>query len=266
MIKPLHIVIGLLAALTALIGASHCITAAEPPTRPDASARPDEDGRRGRGRESSERFGRDDRDDRGGRKDRDHRPPPPTEQEWEQTTAFLRDHAPHRLELFERFAAADRREGRSEPNRILQHVQARVHERVEDLEKLREKDPEMFDYAIAQFEAEDAIMAALMHMREARRAEDEKALQAAEKALNEAVATFVDRSLDERQARIDRLANELAKQRERLSRDRERSEELRERVRERYNRMLPRHLPPPTTTTTAPAPATRPSSSPEAEA
>lgn len=277
MTKTAFILTGLLAALAMHVGVAQTGADDKPTTRPGAAERPEgrnsrpngrdrdndgdrrdrrddesdrdrRDGRDGRGDRDGgdERDGRDRRDERG---DRERRPPPPppTDEEWAQTTAFLRDHAPHRLDLFQRFAAADRRKGRDEPNRILQYVQARVHERVTDLQKLREKDPEMFEYAIAQFEAEDAIMAALMEMREARHADDEAALQAAQTRLDEAVERFVARSLDERQARIDRLEEDLVEQRERLARDRERAEELEDRVRERYDRMLPRHLPPPAT-------------------
>lgn len=237
--------------LAAAIALSLGATSAWAQTRPDIGDRGD--------RRERER-GRDDRDDRGnrggddeeGRGNRDHRDPP-TEQEWEQTRAFLAQHSPQRLTFYEgleQFAAARARtddDGDKERwSQLVERVRGRIHGRVADLRELREKEPDHFEHALAQYTAEDRLMSKLFESREAENRGDQAAAAAAQREAREIADAYVRRAMEERERSVEQMAEEIAKQQQRLEHERERLQadadrmaELRERLVDRYARRLP---------------------------
>ena len=175
----------------------------------------------------------------GGRDRRDdlrRRPPPVVVDDaaWAGTKAFLREHSPHRLALIERFEAIAAERGWDGAR-----LRGRVHGQVARVESLADDDPELHGIALDQFRAEDRAIGAILALRRARAAGDDEAAAEAEARVSQAVAEYVERSLDERRAQIDRLARRLDDERDRLARDERRRDELADRMRRRFERILP---------------------------
>ena len=230
-----------------------------PPSRePPPDSRPADQDRGPRGGRE-DREDRRDEDARNGRRERPDRPAP-TAEEWEQSRAFLAEHSPQRLSFFEKlqeFAAARAgadgdEEGRW--SRLVERVQSRLHARVSDIRELRDREPAHFEFAVAQYEAEDVLMAKLWASREAQRRGARDEAEAARREAREAAASHVQRALREREQSVERMASDLAEQQkrleaeqQRLEKDRGRVDELQRRLVERYERRLP-----------PPGPSTRP--------
>ena len=153
---------------------------------------------------------------------------------WAGTKAFLREHSPNRLALIERFEAVAAERGWDGTR-----LRGRVHGQVARVESLADDDPELHGIAVEQFRAEDRAMGAILALRRARAAGDDEAAAEAEARVTEAVAEYVERSLEERRAQIDRLARRLDDERDRLARDERRRDELADRMRRRFERVLP---------------------------
>ena len=222
------------------------------------SDQPDEGGDRDDRRGQAERTMGDgqrdgSRDGRGG-EDKSNRkrrppPPPPTDAEWERTRAFLGDYAPARLRFFERFASFnanrasdDDPEAAGRAARMLGRVRGHIHEQVSDLQRLEASDPEMFNFALDAFVAEDRVFAAVAELRSVDD-DDDEARAEAEATLDRAADEMVRASFAERQARIDRMTADLEEQRGRLAADRMRADEISDKLRDRYARMVPRKRP-----------------------
>ena len=213
------------------------------------------------------------RHDRGNRPDRADRPDrperrEPTEAEWDQTVSFLREHSPRRLELFEYLAArwkpdkpdkgdgdkgdpADKPEDAGSPNARGRGARARAYifGRVESLRQLQDRDATLYDFSLGQFELEDRIIGGVLDARRA--AGDAAGVALARGQTDAALRQYVENGFAEREARIERLRQDLAAEQRRLDDDRADTAAAVQRLRERYERLVPPVAPTP--------PATRPS-------
>jgi hypothetical protein len=186
-----------------------------------------------------------DRQDRGG--DRDNRGfwREPSPEEWEAAVIFLREHNPRRLAIYEAAVEEWRRDqgAEADPNaelpRSIRGARARIYSRVHFLRQLEGFDPELYQFALEQFELEDKIIGSLQDARDAERAGDKDAAARAQAAADEAVRAYAEGTLQEREDRIDRLRRELGREEQRLEQDRSNFDTLVERLKERFERSLP---------------------------
>ena len=246
--------------------------ASRPATGPaPAAARSDADPRPPRARRrGGEEAGRDgpDREDREDRRDRPDRREP-SDEEWQQTLDFLREHSPRRMELYQEYAAHWQRQqadqadpqnpGRpasapaSRPASPRMRVRASIFGRVQEMRDLQGSDPALHEFVLSQFRLEDQVIGGLIDARDARRGGDPAAAASADAAVDAAVRQYVENAYAEREARIERLRQDLAKEEQRLDRDRGRADEMMEHLRARYERYVPDESPP-----DGPDPSTRP--------
>src|SRR5690606_33476925 len=106
--------------------------------------------------------------------------------------------------------------------------------RVQSLQHLADRDPELYTFALRQFELEDEIYGIMAEVRRAREAGDEEALAAAEARARDAMHRYAENTLAERESRIERLSQELAREQERLERDRQNIDQIISRLEKRF--------------------------------
>jgi hypothetical protein len=132
----------------------------------------------------------------------------PTEGEMQAAEQFLKDELPTRYELFAQLPQASPMR-----QRVLEFmtIKYRVLLRVKD------QDPEMYEQLLKEAKLEDEAMKLALDVRHGD--------ASAESKLHEKARELVDLSLQNRQARIDRLEQQLSNQKEQLARDMERRDE-----------------------------------------
>jgi hypothetical protein len=183
------------------------------------------------------------RQDRGGDRGGFWREPSP--EEWEAAVVFLREHNPRRLAIYEAEVAEWRKDQGAEvdPNaelpRSIRGARTRIYSRVHFLRQLEGFDPELYQFALKQFELEDKIIGSLQDARNAERAGDKEAAARAQAAADEAVRAYAEGTLQEREDRIERLRRELGREEQRLEQDRSNFDSLVDRLKERFERSLP---------------------------
>ena len=217
-----------------------------PATQRDARGRDQDeqgDGRRGGGQDRGE-------SDRGGEGRGPQGGPgsrgmfqEPTEEEWQEALAFLRENSPNRLELYEEAVQQWRREQAQNPEaevpRTIRGVRARIFGRIRLLRMVEDRDPPLYALALQQFRLEDEIIGSLHAAREARLAGDAAGTAQAMEKAQEAVRKYAMGTLEEREARLQRMREELSREEQRLEQDREQMDKLVERLLERFQRSVP---------------------------
>ena len=234
-------------AAVALAVAPTALPAADPSTSRPASASKDGESspqRRDRGRDHDGEA----RPDRPERRD-------PTEEEWQQTVSFLREHSPRRLELLEEYAARSRQSPDAQPANPdaapttrpaaspWPRIRSRIFGRVESMRDLSRSDPSLYAFVLRQFQLEDAMIGGLLDARQARDRGEPAVERTADAAVDDAVRGYVESAFAEREARIDRLRRDLAEEEQRLDRDRGRMDEMMRHLRSRYERYVPDDAP-----------------------
>src|SRR5687768_4630439 len=169
----------------------------------------------------------------------------PTPDQWEEAVAFLKEHNPRRLAIYDRAVDEWRKsQGQAvgpetELPRSIRGARSRIYTRVHFLRLLEERDPELYSFALRQFQLEDQIIGSLEDARAAEKAGDEAARERALAAADEAVRAYAEGTLTERKDRIERMRRELEREEERLEQDRTNFDSLVERLKERFKRSLP---------------------------
>jgi hypothetical protein len=159
--------------------------------------------------------------------------PPPTDQEWNETEAFFREHSPKRSEAFSRLP--DDNKGRR------RNIKQLVHSHYAELKRLEKEDPEVYQLRLKQVRAEDDIFGMLMDRWNAGPSRaDWTALST---PLREQVALLVDLDLQERRLRLDRRQQSLDKQKQALADDESRRDERIERRLSEIRKAAERHRP-----------------------
>lgn len=167
----------------------------------------------------------------------------PTPEQWERALGFLRQNAPRRLEVYERaFAEWREQNPTTQPSdlpRSIRGARARIYWRIRMLQALEERDPPLYELELRLFRLEDEIIGAMSDARRAREAGDEAGASAAADQARQAVQAYAQGVLEQREARIARLRQELAREEQRLEADRANIEQLVERLMERFRRSVP---------------------------
>ncbi len=204
---------------------------AEPTTRPERGDRPDrpERGDRMRGWGGM-------RDGKGGfmqgRTPESYRDEElPDDDEWRDITEFMKANSPVRLDMYEKLSST-----LGPDSRMVQMARRRIAGRYRDLQSLKDRNTEMYDFGLKQAVLEDQILGTL---REIRAASNDDPLRA---KLRELSGAYVSNFLDERAARLKRLREMVERETQTIERDRADIDKLVDRQMERFQSEMSRLL------------------------
>lgn len=155
--------------------------------------------------------------------------PVPSDEEWQEVEDFMRENSPSRLQVYEKFEAE-----RGADHPMSQGIRKRSVARYRELINLRDSGSVLYPFAITQYKIEDAVLATLTQIR---RVGETAELQAQRDKL---VHDFVQNSLKERQARLEKLKELVSRETEMLESDRADMAKLEERQQERFEREMHR--------------------------
>jgi len=171
---------------------------------------------------TSRPVNRPDRQDRQGDRDRSDRPMRPWRQadkhgpvsaeQWTQILAFMREHSPRRTEEYEKLVMP----GEVKADFLKQLIAAQY----DYVTSLKSEDPKLYDLQISKIETQDAIYGMLRDQSQGGMGDDDK------KEFRTLVAKLVDINFGERERRIDKARESLAKAQTSLEADRKHKDSL----------------------------------------
>ena len=138
----------------------------------------------------------------------------PSPEEWEEVSAFTKQHSPNRWDSFIKL-----------PEEKRDRVRRFMYWRFRQVKQLEENDPEMYALHLKRLNVEDAIFPLAWEIRSAD-GNETKEVVAAREQLHKHVVTLVELGLKEREARLERMRRRLHGEEEQLSADRGRQAEL----------------------------------------
>lgn len=146
---------------------------------------------------------------------REGNPPRPSTQEIDETLTFIEKNFPNHFEMFSRLP----REGPFRNNVVL----PRMVQRYRQLMRMQDQNPEAYDAMLRQAQFEDEALGYARDIKE-RTAKDPH--PDAEVRLKEVVRRMIQRGLDDRRERIERLEKALADQKQKLADDEQNKDQL----------------------------------------
>lgn len=156
--------------------------------------------------------------------------PDPTPEEWDEIEVFMRENSPVRLGLYQRLETEFGLE-----RRITRMARRRIASRFRDIQNLKDRNSDLYDFSFKQLRLEDQALGTLLELRK----QDTPELQA---KLKEQMHAFVENSLNERQVRVQKLREFVAREEENLERDRKDLSGLEDKQRERFENSMRRML------------------------
>lgn len=161
----------------------------------------------------------------------------PTEEEWDEIVEFMRQNSPVRLELYDKLAGSvNRGRGEGLAERFVQGARRRIAGRYRDLMAMKDRHPDMYEFAFKQIVLEDQILG---YMRDLRETPENEALR---EKLRGKVADYVDNFLDEREARLKRLKEMVERETQTIQKDRASLDDLIDKQSEKFEREMARLL------------------------
>lgn len=149
------------------------------------------------------------------------RPVMPTDAQWNEMLAFMKQHAPRRAIVLA-----------SMPSERAQRIKIFAYGRYKELMELQKEDPDIYNKRIHNMELEDAAFGLVMDIK---KQTDPKQKEAMTQQLREKVAQIVQAWLDERQHRIEKVEQSLAKEKDVLAKNRKNIDEL---VKQRMDQIM----------------------------
>ena len=138
---------------------------------------------------------------------------PPTDEEWQQIEVFAAENSPRRLKRIQMM--------RESQDPALRGVQGFLVMRYRALQAMKQHDPDLYARRLEGLKVEDKVFGAVEDGAGAATATPEQ-----KQALREDVRKLVTMNLEEREERINRMAEFLEAQRQKLIEDKGREEEL----------------------------------------
>lgn len=151
---------------------------------------------------------------------------PISDEEWDRIEAFLKEHAPVRLAMYQELL-----ERAGPESFMVSRIRMRVGGKARMLIDMQERAPELYEFAVRQFEIEDKLAGLLRTMRDPDERTPERKKEAAQ-----LVRELIENNLDEREARLAKMREDLAREEAELARDRQRMDELIEKRLEGFQR------------------------------
>jgi hypothetical protein len=139
----------------------------------------------------------------------------PEQEEWEEVVAFLRENSPTRLELYMK---AEREFGDKRPQYV-DGIRRRIAGRYRELNGVRDRAPDMYQFALRQLQLEDQIMESLITLR--RDGETPEVVG----QLNQQLRDFVENVHNERQTRLNKIREFITREEAELAADRDQIQE-----------------------------------------
>ena len=134
----------------------------------------------------------------------------PTQAELDEALDFMKDTAPHHLELFNRLPEGGPRRAHAEQIMVM---------RYHNLMRMKDQNPDAYDAMLEQWKLEDEAIGFAQALRE-------KTQPDADVRLREVVRRMVQKSLDVRRERIEKLKKLLDEQQKQLDQDEQNKEKL----------------------------------------
>lgn len=154
---------------------------------------------------------------------------PPSEEDWAEIVEFYKSNSPVRLEMYEKLAESFGPESR----RVIS-ARKRMAGRFRDLQALKDRHADMYEFGLKQAILEDQVLGTLRDMHAA---DNEEPLRA---KLRDLVKSYVSNFLDEREARLKRLQEMVEKETDTIQRDRASIDKLVEKQTERFQNEMTR--------------------------
>jgi hypothetical protein len=157
----------------------------------------------------------------------------PTQDEIDATIAFAKDKFPNHYDLFSHIP-----EGTPFHNIVVTKMVVRYRQ----LMRMQDQNPEVYDAMLKQAQAEDEALGYAREMAAHAADADTKLKDAAEVRLHEAIRAMVDRGLQERRDRIEKLRLQLDDQEKKLNEDEANRDNVIasqiDRIQQEYQRMV----------------------------
>lgn len=153
----------------------------------------------------------------------------PSEEDWQEMVEFMKANSPVRLEMYEKLAAAFGNE-----HQRTQFARRRIAGRYRELEAMKSRHSEMYEFGLKQAQLEDRILGTL---RELRTVTDEDPIRAKLRGL---VGDYVENFMDEREARLKHLREMVERETQKIKDDRESIDKLVDRQLEKFQNEMGR--------------------------
>jgi hypothetical protein len=134
----------------------------------------------------------------------------PTQEEIDEAMAFMKDKAPNHYELFNRLPQDSPRRNRAEQILVM---------RYRNLMRVKDQAPEAYDAMLRQWQLEDQAIGFAREIKEGKQPD-------ADVRLREVVRQMVQKNLDDRRARIERLRKEVDDLQKQLDQDEQNKTQL----------------------------------------
>ena len=144
----------------------------------------------------------------------------PTDQQWEEVSAFMAEHSQRRWTSIQ--SLADDRAP----------LRRRVWGRYLAMQQMRKDNPRLYETRLQQLRLEDKVFGLVEDYRLSSSVDERDKLRA---QIRQSVAAWIGKGLDERQQRLDRLEQMIQQERDRLQDDRKRADAM---VDERMEKVL----------------------------
>lgn len=155
----------------------------------------------------------------------------PTEEEWAEIIDFMKTSSPVRLEMYEKLAETFKDSVNERP---IIGARKRMAGRYRDLMMMKERHPDMFEFALKQTVLEDQILGLMREIRDGGENEPRS------KKFRELVTAYVDNFLNEREARLKRLREMVERDTKSIEKDRGRMDELVDKQSEKFEKEMSR--------------------------
>jgi hypothetical protein len=141
--------------------------------------------------------------------------PLPTDAEWGEISAFMKEHSPERLNAINSLPDGVRRD----------NLKILLNREYKNFQRIKVDQPEVGQLMIKRLDLEDRVFKLANDVR-AERAHGDPRLNSDKQSLEKTVGDWIDASFKEREARVARLKTALADEEDKLERDRANREQL----------------------------------------
>jgi hypothetical protein len=157
----------------------------------------------------------------------------PSDEEWDEIVEFMKANSPVRLEMYDKVVETFKG---SNSDRPINGARRRIAGRYRDLMTMKERHPDMFEFALKQTVLEDQILGTMREIR------DGGENEARAGKFRDLVTAYVDNFLNEREARLKKLREMVERETKTIDKDRASMDELIQKQSERFEKEMSRLL------------------------
>ncbi len=143
-----------------------------------------------------------------------------TDDEWADVSQFMEENFQNRWAVYKNITSKPGRE------MLAREMKQRIVSRHRQLERIRQSNPGLYDVAIAQARADDEVWGAVKAWQELSESAPETERDAAQKELRQRVRGLLEKTLEDREARLANLRKMIQRENEQLDADRKQIDRL----------------------------------------